>query len=49
MPVLEREHQTEGKLTRDAFAFDRKRNLFVCPTGGELTYRGAHYAARVHT
>ena len=39
VPVLEREHQTKGKLTRDAFAFDRKRNLFVCPTGRELTYR----------
>jgi transposase len=49
VPVLERKHQTEGKLTRDAFTFDRKRNLFVCPTGRELTYRGAHYAARVHT
>ena len=49
VPVLERKHQTKGKLTRDAFAFDRKRNLFVCPTGRELTYRGAHYAARVHT
>ena len=49
VPVLERKHQTKGKLTRDAFTFDRKRNLFVCPTGRELTYRGAHYAARVHT
>jgi hypothetical protein len=48
VPVLERKHQTEGKLTRDAFAFDRKRNLFVCPTGRELTYRGARYAARVY-
>ena len=49
VPVLERKHQTKGKLTRDAFAFDRKRNLFICPTGRELTYRGAHYAGRVHT
>src|SRR5512147_1204002 len=30
VPVLERKHQTKGKLTRDAFAFDRKRNLFIC-------------------
>jgi hypothetical protein len=36
-------------LTDVIFAFDRKRNLFICPTGRELTYRGAHYAARVHT
>ena len=49
VPVLERKHQTKGKLTRDAFAFDHKRNLFVCPAGRALTYRGAHYAARVHT
>ena len=49
VPVLERKHQTKGKLTRDAFAFDRKRNLFICPTGRAVTYRGAHYAARVHT
>ncbi len=42
IPVLERKHQTEGKLTRDAFAFDRERNRFTCPAGHALTYQGAH-------
>ena len=49
IPVLERKHQTEGKLTRDAFTFDRERNRFTCPAGHALTYQGAHYASRVRT
>ena len=49
IPVLERKLQTEGKLTRDAFAFDRERNRFTCPAGHALTYQGAHYASRVRT
>ena len=48
IPVLERKGQTDGKLTRDAFAFDPEANSFTCPEGKRLTYQGAHYRSRVH-
>ena len=38
VPVLDRA-QTDGKLTRDAFAYDRERDCFVCPEGHDLTFR----------
>ncbi len=38
VPVLDRKHQTEGKLTRDAFVFDTEGNRFICPEGHALTY-----------
>ena len=31
--------QTDGKLTRDAFAYDRARDCFVCPEGHDLILR----------
>lgn len=49
VPVLDRKHQTEGKLTRDAFVFDAEGNRFICPEGHGLTYQGASYASRIHT
>ena len=36
IPVLERKHQTDGKLTRDSFAYDPAQNVFVCPQGKVL-------------
>lgn len=39
VPVLDRKAQTDGKLTRDAFAYDRARDCFVCPEGHDLTLR----------
>jgi transposase len=48
IPVLERKGQTDGKLTRDAFAFDPQGNGFTCPEGKRLTYQGAHHRTRVH-
>ncbi len=48
IPVLDRKHQTDGKLTRDAFVFDAERNRFICPEGQALTYQGATYASRIH-
>ena len=47
IPVLERRHQTDGKLTRDAFVYDRELDRFTCPAGHALTYKGADYASRV--
>ncbi|PZX11376.1 DDE family transposase, partial [Palleronia aestuarii] len=39
VPVLDRKPQTDGKLTRDAFVYDRDRDCFICPEGHDLTYR----------
>lgn len=36
IPVLDREHQTSGNLTRDAFDYDAERDVFVCPQGKKL-------------
>ena len=36
VPVLDRKGQTDGKLTRDEFAYDRARDCFVCPEGHNL-------------
>ena len=39
VPVLDRKGQTDGKLTRDEFAYDRARDCFVCPEGHNLILR----------
>ncbi len=36
IPVLDRKGQTDGKLTRDAFAYDAERDIYVCPEGHPL-------------
>jgi transposase len=40
IPVLGRAHQTQGLFTHNEFRFDRERNLYVCPGGKNLRYRG---------
>ena len=39
-PVLDRERQTKGMLTRAEFGFDRERDVYVCPTGHDLKTTG---------
>ena len=39
VPVLDRKGQTDGKLTRDEFAYDHARDCFVCPEGHNLILR----------
>jgi len=36
IPVLDRSAQTNGVFSRNDFAFDRDRNLYICPGGKEL-------------
>ena len=31
IPVLDRQHQTDGLLPREVFTFDPERNLYICP------------------
>jgi hypothetical protein len=40
VPLLDRETQTKGMLTRAEFSFDRKRDVYVCPTGHDLRTTG---------
>ena len=35
IPILDREHQTNGMFTRADFTFDADQNVFICP-GGKL-------------
>ena len=49
IPVLERKHQTGGKLTRDSFAYDLARNVFVCPQGKVLRLNAREPSKRSDT
>jgi transposase len=40
IPLLDREHQTNGFFTRSDFTFDPQANLFVCPGGKQLKSTG---------
>ena len=40
IPLLDREHQTNGFFTRADFTFDPHANVFVCPGGKQLKSTG---------
>ena len=40
IPVIDRRHQTHGRFTRDQFCYDPALNLYHCPEGKPLRYRG---------
>jgi transposase len=40
IPVIDRQHQTRGRFTRDAFRYEPKENAYYCPEGKPLHYRG---------
>ena len=40
IPVIDRQHQTRGLFTRDAFRYEPKENTYYCPEGKPLHYRG---------
>jgi transposase len=35
-----------GFFGQDAFRYDQERDLYICPQGAELRFRGNHYTAR---
>ena len=39
-PVIDRQHQTRGRFTRDVFRYEPKENAYYCPEGKPLHYRG---------
>jgi len=40
IPVIDRRHQTHQHFTRDQFQYDQVENVFRCPQGQTLRYRG---------
>jgi len=42
IPVLDRRHQTGGHFTRDQFRYEPAENVYYCPEGKPLRYRGQH-------
>jgi transposase len=48
IPVLDRQQQTGGLLPREAFTFDPKRNVFICPQGKILKHRTARQKEKIH-
>jgi transposase len=40
IPVIDRRHQTAGRFTRDQFRYDPALNVYHCPEGKQLRYRG---------
>jgi transposase len=48
IPVLDRQGQTDGMFTRDAFAYDAEKNQFTCPQGRVLTLAGLSNAGQVY-
>ena len=46
IPVIDRRHQTGGRFTRDQFRYDPAENVYYCPEGKPLRYRGLQRASR---
>lgn len=42
IPVIDRRHQTGGRFTRDQFRYEPAENVWYCPEGKPLRYRGQH-------
>ena len=40
IPVIDRRHQTKGHFTREQFRYESKENVYYCPEGKPLRYRG---------
>jgi transposase len=40
IPVIDRRHQTAGRFTRDQFHYDPVQDVYYCPEGKALRYRG---------
>jgi hypothetical protein len=46
IPVIDRRHQTGGRFTRDQFRYEPAENVYYCPEGKPLRYRGQHRTER---
>jgi transposase len=43
IPVFDKSQRTDGTFSRDDFAYDRKRDCYICPAGQELWQRQKIY------
>jgi transposase len=43
IPVFDKSQRSDGTFSRDDFAYDRKRDCYVCPAGKELRQRQKNY------
>src|SRR6476469_10555061 len=39
IPVFDKSQRSDGTFSRDDFAYDHKRNCYICPAGKELRHR----------
>lgn len=46
IPVIDRRHQTGGHFTRDQFRYSPAENVYYCPEGKPLRYRGQQRTMR---
>ncbi len=46
IPVIDRRHQTGGHFTRDQFRYSPAENVYYCPEGKPLRFRGRHHTVR---
>ena len=47
VPVWDKSARPDGKFSRANFAFDKERNVYVCPAGAELTHSGVVDQGRI--
>lgn len=49
IPIVEyKRHNQAGIYPREAFEYDKTRDIFICPEGKELKYWGIHKRSRQH-
>lgn len=46
IPVIDRRHQTRGHFTRDRFRYAPAEDVYYCPEGKPLRYRGQHRSSQ---
>ena len=46
IPVIDRRHQTHRHFTRDQFQYNQVENVFLCPQGQTLRYRGMNHQSQ---
>jgi hypothetical protein len=47
VPVWDKSARPDGKFSRANFAFDKERNVYICPAGAELTHSGVVDQGRI--
>jgi len=48
IPVIDRQHQTYGRFTRQQFRYEPTENAFYCPQGKRLRFRGLGRSNQVY-